>query len=144
MAEHEIHDQREGGIFIPYDKLLQQQSDKLDKILEELREFDRRKLDVAVFDSFRNSYEQRHEALKEAVSAVSKVQEQRGPLVDEYRAWRKDTDDRLEILETYKAERIAVQEQMRYFWTGGALVGLLVVINLIVNAYQIISGGGGP
>ena len=140
-SRQQVHHEREGGIFIPYDKLLQQQSDKLDKILEELREMDRRKLDVPVFESFRVSYEQRHESLKSDLAAVVNITEARDSLIEEYKVFKKDTADRLDVIETYKAEREAVQEQMRYFWTGGALVGLLVVVNLIVNAYQIISGG---
>lgn len=124
---------KESGIFIPYDKLLQQQSDKLDKILDELREFDRRKLDVAVFESFRTSYEQRHETLKLKIEHVDRVQEQRAPLIQEFEDYRRD----IALLKKDKAERDAVKSQMRYIYTGAGLTGALVVTNLAINVWQL-------
>lgn len=123
----------EQGIFISYDKLLQQQSDKLDKILDELREFDRRKLDIVVFDSFRTSYEQRHEVLKKVVEHIDRVQEQRAPLVDDLETARKDIIE----LKRDKAERDAVQAKMRYLWSGAGVAGLLMLVNLAINVWQI-------
>lgn len=136
MAE-KIHSEQQGGIFIPYDKLLQQQSDKLDKILDELREMDKRKLDLPVFESFRVSYEQRHELLKDELRSVRTSLTDRPELIEEFHVAQKDISD----LKKYKAEREAVQAQSRYFWSGGALVGLLVLVNVAVNAWQLLSHG---
>ena len=136
----DFHSHGDGGIFIPYDKLLQQQSEKLDKILDTLRDIEKAKLDVAVFDSFRASYEQRHETLKEKVRAFEIDLVDRPQLIKEFR----EAQLELEALSKYKAEREAVQSQMRYVWTGGGLVGLLVIFNLLINAWQIATGGGIP
>lgn len=126
-------DRGDGGIFIPYDRLLQQQSDKLDKILEELREFDRRKLDINVFESFRSSYEQRHDALKTMVQDVASTAKTHDSLIPEFRKSQND----IEALYKDKAERDAVKAQTRYYLAGGGLVGFLVVVNLAINFLQL-------
>lgn len=125
-------EKRNGGIFIPYDKLLQQQSDQLDKLRDEARDLDRRKLDIAVFDSFRISYEQRHEALKTLVQNDKNILQQHANLVPEFRK----AQGEIEVLKKDKAEREAVESYKRWWISGAAFGGLLIVINLIINLSQ--------
>lgn len=140
MSDEKIHTEQSGGIFIPYDKLLQQQSDKLDKILDELREFDRRKLDIGVFDSFRNSYEQRHEVLKSSVENIDRSLIGRAEIVQDYKDFKEEASERLDQMEKYRAETEAVKAQTRYYLAGGGAVGLLVIINLLINFWQLSNG----
>src|SRR6266545_2309016 len=116
MADGPLHEERTGGIFIPYDKLLQQQSDKLDKILDELRELGRVKLDVTVFDSFRSAYEQKYEVLATGVRDYTVSRDRWVPVIQEHA-------DAIKTLN---------------YLAGGGLVGLLVIVNLAVNAWQLL------
>ena len=134
----DIHEKRPEGIFIPFDKLLQQQSEKLDKILETLRDIEKSKLDIVVFDGFRISYEERHERLKTRTDTLERELLGREELIKEFR----ESQDKIEELEKDKAERDAIKAQNRYYLAGGGLVGLLVLVNLSVNILQVASGHG--
>lgn len=80
------------GIFIPYEKLLEQISDKLDRVIDQLAHINKSKLDVAVFESFRTSYEQRHENLREATDGLKQELADRPQQVKEFRQLQADVE----------------------------------------------------
>ena len=106
---NEMHEQRAGGIFIPYDKLLANMDQKLDEIQEELRKIEQTKVDRAVFESFKGTYESKNERLAEKIV----------------------------LLENDKVSRDAVRAQTRYYLAGGSLLGVIGVFNLIINLVQV-------
>lgn len=78
-GEHEKHP---AGIFIPYEKLLEQINDKLDKIADKLDQ----KVEVNTFESFRSNFESRHARLEDRVENLEKKDTERNA-VDQYRRW---------------------------------------------------------
>lgn len=110
------------GIFIPYEKLLEQIDHKLDRIADKIEDLSKSKVDSSTFDSFKNSYEQRHERLSSRVTEIES-----GIPAKSFR----ELQETVVILDRDKVGRDAVKKTWGLILGGGALAVLAVTLQLI-------------
>ena len=110
------------GIFIPYEKLLEQIDHKLDRIADKLEELSKSKVDSSTFDSFKNTYEQRHERLANRITEIES-----GIPAKSF----KELQDTVVALDRDKVGRDAVKRTWGLILAGGGLAALAVTLQLI-------------
>lgn len=138
MSRDPVHEDRPGGIFIPFDKLLEQMDKKLDSIRDELRAIHDVKLDRTVFEAFQKAYEDRHDRLVQRVATNERALENLPQVIGEFRL----TQQTVAELENDKIGRDAVKAQTRYWMAGGGFVGLVVLVDLITRLVALAGGHG--
>lgn len=116
------------GIFIPYEKLLEQIDHKLDRIADKIEDLSKSKVDTSTFESFKNTYEQRHERL---VGRVTEIES--GIPAKAF----KELQDTVLALDRDKVGRDAVKRTWGLILGGG----VLAVIAVTLQAVELIWGG---
>lgn len=69
MSAEDVTERQPAGIFIPYEKLLENIDSKLDRIEGKLDQ----KVDSSTFDAFKITYENRHQDLHQRVLAIENL-----------------------------------------------------------------------
>jgi hypothetical protein len=139
--------QVEGGIFTPWDKILERIERQYEQILLKLDA----KVDMSTFTQFVSNYETRHERLVQSAIETTKFTDERLKTIEAEGQGQKAISDRyvpefLDIkvkvaeLEDERLTRDAVKNDRRILYYGGGLLSLLVLMNLVINILQGASG----
>lgn len=133
----------EGGIFTPWDKVLDRIERQYEQIIAKLDA----KVDVNTFQSFQATYEARHDrvvkmiedsanhtgAHMKAIDVMIAKHEQHS---ERYIPMIVAMDDRIETLEKDRVTREAVKKDRRLLYAGGGVLGFMALLNFLINVSQ--------